>query len=659
MIRLYILITLTIVISICCKAQMPLNQQRYFDSLTTMLREPGTDSVKARANFALVVYWVSRDTAKARQCIDEGRRLSKGSSFLHGLSYAHEGYLYYGSDINRSETAFKKADSLLSSYLTKDAYQIRANVWINLAVIQQRRDDDRAYIDFVLNKAIPLASKAGDSTILASQYVGVGVAFMNIEQYDKAEIYLNNAIRIYKNIHASGPKLISAYNRAGENYICLEKYEDAKRTVDEVKPLLAPYPESELYAGHYMVEGLYYHHQQQYADAIRCFDKGMAAAKGPNKIYAIQEIQFYKVKSLLAAKIYGPAKDILLTLMKDEDVMSLNSSRLEIYEGLAESYSGLGQMKPAYEWLRQSRHLSDSLHESDVANDINALEMKYQRAESQKRIIALEGKNAQAALSAKNSRLYSWLFASTSLFLLVVATFALLYYRSNKKLLAQKEVNHLQQLIEIEQQQRLKFGQAVLQGEEQERHRLARDLHDGLGGMLAAVKLNLSGQLSGVDTKQTELRKIIGQVDSSVTELRRIAHNMMPVNLLKFGLETALRDMCESLMTAQLTIDFQAYGISKTLPEQKQVHIYRIVQEMLVNAIRHGQADNIILQCNQDGNTFLITLEDNGKGFDTAISGKGIGLSNIRNRVGFLDGNIEITSVINEGTTINIELHVG
>jgi signal transduction histidine kinase len=220
-------------------------------------------------------------------------------------------------------------------------------------------------------------------------------------------------------------------------------------------------------------------------------------------------------------------------------------------------------------------------------------------------------------------------------------------------------VNHLQQLIEIEQQQRLKFGQAVLQGEEQERHRLARDLHDGLGGMLAAVKLNLSGQLSAVETKQTELRRIIGQVDSSVTELRRIAHNMMPVNLLKFGLETALRDMCESLMTDQLTIDFQAYGISRTLPEQKQVHIYRIVQEMLVNAIRHGEADNIILQCNQDGNNFLITLEDNGKGFDTAISGKGIGLSNIRNRVGFLDGNIEITSVINEGTTINIELHVG
>jgi two-component system, NarL family, sensor kinase len=659
MIRLYILIVLIITISISSKAQMPLDQQRYLDSLTTILKGPGTDSLKARANYALVIYWVPRDTARARQSIEEGRRLSKGSAFLSGLSYAHEGYLYYSRDIDRSEAAFKKADSLLRLYDTKDAYQIRANIWINCAIIQQRKDDDRAYIDLVLNKAIPLASKSGDSAIVASQYVGVGVAFMNLEQYDKAEVYLNDAIRIYKAIHAPVPRLIAAYNRAGENYICLEKYEEAKRTVDEVKPILAPYPESELYAGHYMVEGLYYHHLKKYTDAIRCFDKGMAAAKGPNKIYAIQELQFYKVKSLLAAKIYGPAKDILLALMQDEDVMSLNSSRLEIYEGLAESYAGLGQMKPAYDWLKQSRHLSDSLHESDVANDINALEMKYQRAESQKQIIALKGKNEQAALAAKNSRLYSWLFALVSLFLLFVAAFALLYYRSNKKLLVQKELNHQQQLTEIEQEQRLKFGQAVLQGEEQERHRLARDLHDGLGGMLAAVKLNLSGQLSDGANQRTALERIITQVDSSVTELRRIAHNMMPVNLLRFGLETALRDMCESLMTDGLSIDFQAYGISRAMQEEKQIHIYRIVQEMLSNAIRHAAATSIMLQCNQDEDMFLITLEDDGKGFDTTLRGKGIGLTNIRNRVGFLNGIIDITSVINGGTIINIELNVG
>lgn len=661
MIRLINLVAFFVVISLCTKAQLPLDQQRYYDSLTNILQHTTSDSVKARANYALMYYWVPRDTAKAKQCLEEGRRLSKQHSFLLALSYAHEGYFYYSSDIDRSDAAFAKADSLLKKFTTKEAYVLLANIWINRAAIKQRKDDDRAYIDIVLNKAIPLALKAGDSAIVASQYVGLGVAFMNLEQYNKAEPYFDKAIKIFQSTNAQPSRLVAALNRAGENYIYLKKYEEAKKTVAAVKTLLAPHPESELYAVHYMVEGLCFLHDQQYTLAETSFNKGIAAAKGPNKAYVIQELLLYKVKALLANKKYEPAKQVLLELSADEELMELAGSRLEVYEGLAESYAGLGQMKSAYEWTKLSHHLSDSLHESDLANDINDLEMKYQRAESQKEIIILKAKNERAALSAKNNRLYSILFASTTLFLLIVAVFALLYYRSNKKLLAQKELNHRQELKEIEQQQRLQFGQAVLQGEEQERRRLARDLHDGLGGMLAGAKLNLSGQVEKVATteQQGELRKIITQLDNSVTELRRIAHNMMPVNLLKFGLQTALKDLCESLMTNTVSIDFQAYGIEQSIPEQTQINIYRIVQELLANAIRHADASSIILQCNQDGDTFLITQEDNGKGFDTSVTAKGIGLSNIRNRVGFLRGSMEIVSVINEGTTINIELHVG
>jgi len=660
MTRLLNLIALFVIISLCCKAQLPLDQQRYYDSLTTILSQTSSDSVKAKANYGLIYYWVPRDTAKARQCLDEARRRSKRYPFLHAISYAHEGYLYYSSDIDRSDAAFATADSLLHSFTSREAYQARANVWINRAAIRQRKDDDRAYIDIILNKAIPYALKAGDSAIVASQYVGIGTAFMNLEQYDKAEPYFDRAVQIFQSTHAQASRLIAALNRAGENYTYLKKYDEAKKTVAAVKTLLAPYPESELYAMHYMVEGLCYLHDQQYTLAESSFNKGIAAAKGPNKDYVIQELLFYKVKALLANRKYEPARQILLELSNDEEVMELGSSRLEVYEGLAESYAGLDQMKPAYKWMKQARHLSDSLHESDVTNDINELEMKYQRAESQKEIITLKAKNEQAALSAKNSRLYILLLASTALLLLIVAAFALLYYRSNRKLLVQKERSHQQELKEIEQQQRLQFGQAVLQGEEQERRRLARDLHDGLGGMLAAVKLNLSGQVATIAAEQGgELRKTIGQLDDAVTELRRIAHNMMPANLLKFGLQTALKDLSESLITDTLKIDFQSYGVEPSMPEQTQIHIYRIVQELLANAVRHAGASNIILQCSQDGDTFLITQEDNGKGFDIVVNGKGIGLSNIRNRVGFLRGTMDITSVINEGTTINIALHVG
>ncbi|MNR31036.1 Sensor histidine kinase ComP [compost metagenome] len=135
---------------------------------------------------------------------------------------------------------------------------------------------------------------------------------------------------------------------------------------------------------------------------------------------------------------------------------------------------------------------------------------------------------------------------------------------------------------------------------------------------------------------------------------------MMPENLLNFGLKTALKDLCETLMTNSTKIDFQAFEIDGPIPEQTQITIYRIVQEMLANAIRHAQATKILLQCSKNGHMFFITQEDNGKGFDlnSTHAENGTGLNNIRNRVGFLKGKMEIESTINEGTIINIELHV-
>ena len=96
------------------------------------------------------------------------------------------------------------------------------------------------------------------------------------------------------------------------------------------------------------------------------------------------------------------------------------------------------------------------------------------------------------------------------------------------------------------------------------------------------------------------------------------------------------------------------------MPQQTQITIYRIVQELLSNAIRHAQASNILLQCSQHETVFLVTLEDNGRGFDTrtAALAKGIGLMNVKSRVDYLQGKMDISSVINEGTSINIELHV-
>jgi two-component system, NarL family, sensor kinase len=204
--------------------------------------------------------------------------------------------------------------------------------------------------------------------------------------------------------------------------------------------------------------------------------------------------------------------------------------------------------------------------------------------------------------------------------------------------------------------------EALLQGEERERKRLAGDLHDGLGGMLAGVKMNLS-RLTPANSEAhfaNDLPAIIHQLDRSVNELRRIARNMMPESLLTSGLETALRETCESFSSKEQLIEFQAFNLETTIPKELQVTIFRIVQELVTNAIRHSDASSVLVQCSQNEQVFYITVEDNGKGFhvDHLSAGKGIGLINVKNRVDYLKGSLDIDTAPGAGTAINIEFNV-
>lgn len=232
--------------------------------------------------------------------------------------------------------------------------------------------------------------------------------------------------------------------------------------------------------------------------------------------------------------------------------------------------------------------------------------------------------------------------------------FLFIIFRKNKKI-------NEQRINDIKQKEELSLTKAILDGEERERERIARDLHDGLGGMLAGVKINFSTWSSSHlnPEKDQEFYKILGQLDSSVSELRHVARNLMPESLLNFGLETALLDLCEFYNRKNLEIDFQAIDIDKKLPLNIQLNIYRIVQELLANAIKHAEASNILLQCSQSHENFLITIEDNGKGFDKNIENitKSMGLRNLKNRVNYLKGKMEINSD-DQGTAINIELNI-
>src|SRR5690606_34055816 len=232
----------------------------------------------------------------------------------------------------------------------------------------------------------------------------------------------------------------------------------------------------------------------------------------------------------------------------------------------------------------------------------------------------------------------------------------------NQKLLIQNDLLHKEELRTMRQQERLSQYDAMLQGQEAERSRMAKDLHDGLGGLLAGVKLKLSSivaRASGVHTgEKNAIHDVVNQLDYSVDELRRIAHNMMPESLRFGGLAPALSDLCRYMGTPIVQVVFQNLGMKGNYPDQLRVAVYRAVQELLTNAIKHANSTKVILQCSDMDKWLFVTVEDNGIGMELREKNrkKGLGLINIRNRISLLNGEIETISHPGEGTTVNIQI---
>ena len=197
---------------------------------------------------------------------------------------------------------------------------------------------------------------------------------------------------------------------------------------------------------------------------------------------------------------------------------------------------------------------------------------------------------------------------------------------------------------------------------ETERTRLARDLHDGLGGMLSGIKLTL-GSISGnkvlTENHAVVFTKVLYQLDNTIAEMRRVVHSMIPEALLKFGLTEAVEDYCEGINESNsVKMKFTAIGLLQPLPQTTEIVLYRIFQELSNNAIKYAAAKNIFVQLNKHERGITLTVDDDGKGFETTTLAniRGDGLKNVQSRIDYLKGSWEIHSSAGKGTSVIIEI---
>lgn len=251
--------------------------------------------------------------------------------------------------------------------------------------------------------------------------------------------------------------------------------------------------------------------------------------------------------------------------------------------------------------------------------------------------------------------------------LLIVVASGILFFRiidnKHKQVIALKQKEIREQTInELKIDHQLVASRAVLKGEELERGRLSRDLHDGLGSMLSGVKLTISSIKKDESIPEEAKEKIdltLAQLNASISELRSIAQNLMPEALMNFGLKDALNDFCTHLGTNKdVKISFLFYGDPLRFDHLVESSLFRIAQEAINNALKHSRASHIIVQLIQDESWVNLTVQDDGLGFDLekTLDKKSGGLKNMLARTEIFDGRLHIDSKFGEGTEIIVDM---
>ncbi|WP_460687164.1 tetratricopeptide repeat-containing sensor histidine kinase [Niabella aquatica] len=609
------------------------------DSLILLYKKVSNDTTKARLLFEIGDHLSATDTAKAISYNQQGMQLAKNNEYTRAIGHFYLGRIYMDYNYDAGLAEFKKANRLFEKFPIAASYLYQSRSWSNIAVLEQYRNNDKEYTSILLDKAIPLALKAGDKIKMAGYYTMVGLPFMNNRNLQKAIYYFSQSNDIIKSIGPDNEYSLGNYVNIARSYCFLKDYKSAKKYLDSAYRYIHLFPHSGYCIDYYIVKSMYHIDLKEVEKGINSLDNGLKLARKNNNPFEIRELLYQKARIYDEQKNYREAKNTIQELLNGGYAL-IDSDKEQLYHDLAYLHQQLGDTKEAYKWLSKYTEFADSLTTKNNKLEFAKLEAKYNYEKKEKELLLVSSKE-------KIQRMLMWISFGG---LLTVSLLFMYLYRIRK---AKSE----QQVQSLKQQQQIALTQALLQGEEKERARLAQDLHDGLGGMLAGVKINLTHALQDVSTP--EINKAIGQLDNSVTELRRIARNMMPEALLRSGLETALADLCQSLSNEKLKICHSFINISaETFSKQIQIIIFRIIQELLSNIVKHADASEAYLQCSQDGAYFYITVEDNGKGINQSgySSRRGIGLDNIQSRVDFLKGKMDFNSEPGKGTITNIEI---
>lgn len=334
-----------------------------------------------------------------------------------------------------------------------------------------------------------------------------------------------------------------------------------------------------------------------------------------------------------------------------------------LYQKQVECYELMGDYPAALDVMKVYSSFSDSLNDASRTASMQETMLKYMDIERETELQEMARDRNITVLKSRMQKVLSYALLVGVVIMLIVSYIIIRSYQqrlnSNQIIARQNEEITARKINELESNRKIETISSMLQGQEVERERIARDLHDSLGGLLSTVKLHFDAIQTKVPelSDQKEYNKAYNLLDAACNEVRTISNNMQPGALLKLGIVPAIKDLVNRIESEETPhIEFLNYGTLNDLPIGVNLNIFRIVQELLYNSLKHAQAKEILIQLIRNDEDIEIMVEDDGIGFDPQQIKKGMGTENVAARVNFLHGEISIHTDKGVGTTTTITI---
>lgn len=623
------------------------------DSLQKVFADTKDDSVRIKTIFDLSWLYINSDPDKMKLLSDSGLSLSEKSNFDYGRAKGHIiNGIYF--------TITGNYPSALEEYLATQKIRERMRDEKGVAAVLNNIGNVHLYmanyakaLDYYL-QSLKIEEKFGDKVAIGEGYMNVGGVFYEMGKYEQALDYFQKYVQLSSG--TDNPMYLPDANfNIGRIYSERKDYVTAMQYFNKALQLAIPVGNKMAEANAYSGIGDIWYDKDELDSALKYFK---------NAAQLQEEMQNNEGLTVVLNKL----GDIYAEQHKFKEALEVSSRSLKISEeigaknsikyahlALANAYSKMGDFKKAFHHQELYAQYSDSVLNEKGSEQIAEMKTRFEteKKEAENKLLSQENKVKDLKIAKQNNER---IFLVSLIVLIVIAG----WFGYSRYKLKQKEVFNR----EVLRQKEIR-SKAVVEAEEKERQRIGKDLHDGVGQMLSAARMNVS-QIQNLFPAASHEQKIaitnsVDLIDEAVKEVRAISHNMMPNMLIKSGLAKAVREFIDRISsTGLLKAEVQIIGLDQRLEPQTENILFRVLQEIVSNIIKHAKANHVSIQLIRDQKEITMMVEDNGVGFDSnkVNDFDGIGLKNIQSRIEFLNGRIDFDSLPGRGTIVNIEIPV-